>query len=218
MIGSLVRWFRRPTATKRSRRGVASAPRFTPRLEVLEGRALPAVSFGGGVVGSVTAQAALLGGLPGTETGLLGSKVIASGGSNALGGGSEVTLFGVSKPAASGGLGAQNSGSEVTLFGVKAGSIGAGDGLSGGSEVTLFGGSKPATNGGSNVLGGGSEVTLLGGSKLGIAPGGSIALSGGSEVTLFGVKARTIGAGDGLSGGTGVTLLGSKPSVAGGQN
>src|SRR5262245_37921732 len=60
MIGSLVRWFRRATATKRSRRGAGSAPRFTPRLEVLEGRALPAVFFAGGAVGSVTAPAAPL--------------------------------------------------------------------------------------------------------------------------------------------------------------
>src|SRR5262245_59493179 len=107
MFGSLIRWFGSATAAKRSRRSAGSAPRFTPRLEVLEGRALPAVFFGGGVVGSVTAQAALLdanvGG--GHDVTVLGSKPTGAIGSNALGGGS--------------------SGGEVTPFGVKAGTIGA---------------------------------------------------------------------------------------------
>ncbi len=51
MIGSLVRWLGR----RSSGRGCGSAPRFTPQLEVLEGRALPGGLSGGVIAGSVAA-------------------------------------------------------------------------------------------------------------------------------------------------------------------
>jgi hypothetical protein len=61
MVGSLIRWFGRAAATRRSRRGPGSARPLTPRLEALEVRAVPAAFFGAGALGSATAQAALLG-------------------------------------------------------------------------------------------------------------------------------------------------------------
>src|SRR5205823_821013 len=88
-----IRWFGRAAATKRSRRGAGSARRFTPRLEVLEGRALPAVFFGG-VVGNVTAQAALVDANVGGDhhVTVLGSRLGTNGGGD--GGSTEVTPFG----------------------------------------------------------------------------------------------------------------------------
>jgi hypothetical protein len=41
MFGSLIRWFGHGAGCERSRRGAAIAPRFTPQLESLEGRAVP---------------------------------------------------------------------------------------------------------------------------------------------------------------------------------
>src|SRR5262249_33957816 len=93
MIGPLVRWFGR-AAPRRSRRDAGPARRFTPRLEVLEGRALPAVLFGAGAPVGVTAQAAPLvadvGGGAHVVT-VLGTN----GGGDGLSGGTEVTPFGV---------------------------------------------------------------------------------------------------------------------------
>ncbi len=54
MIGSLARWVGR----RSSGRGSGSAPRFTPRLEALEDRAVPGGLSGGVIANSV---AALLG-------------------------------------------------------------------------------------------------------------------------------------------------------------
>src|SRR5262249_42086663 len=45
MIGSLARWFRRGAVGARSGRGAGSARRFTPQLEALEDRALPATTY-----------------------------------------------------------------------------------------------------------------------------------------------------------------------------
>src|SRR5262249_1924410 len=42
MFGSLIRWLGHGAGSERSRRGAPIAPRFTPRLEGLEGRAAPA--------------------------------------------------------------------------------------------------------------------------------------------------------------------------------
>lgn len=47
MIGSLVRWFRRQPAPGRSRPVAGAARRVTPRLEALEGRAVPAALVAG---------------------------------------------------------------------------------------------------------------------------------------------------------------------------
>ena len=55
MIRSLLRWFGRRARSGRPGRGSGSARRFTPRLEALEGRAVP-----GGVAQGVSG-AALLG-------------------------------------------------------------------------------------------------------------------------------------------------------------
>jgi hypothetical protein len=41
MFGSLVRWFGSKAMCEQSRGGAAIAPRFTPQLESLEGRAVP---------------------------------------------------------------------------------------------------------------------------------------------------------------------------------
>ena len=113
MIGPLVRWFGR-AAPRRSRRDAGPARRFTPRLEVLEGRALPAVHFGAGAPVGVTAQAAPL---------------VAD-----VGGGADVvTVLGTN-----GGGDGLSGGTEVTPFGVRIGTTGTGDGdsIALGGEVT----------------------------------------------------------------------------------
>jgi hypothetical protein len=62
MFDSLVRWFGRGAGSGRSGRGAGPARRFTPRLEALEGRAVP-----GGVTGEVLHAV--------SSTALLGAKV-----------------------------------------------------------------------------------------------------------------------------------------------
>jgi len=166
MIGPLVRWFGR-AAPRRSRRDAGQARRFTPRLEVLEGRALPAVHFGAGAPVGVTAQAAPLvadvGGGADVVT-VLGTN----GGGDGLSGGTEVTPFGVRIGTTGTGDGDGRlvalGGNATPLGGNRtAGVSGGGDGLSGGSQVTPFGG-KPGVNG---TFGGVAVVPLSG--KLGIS-------------------------------------------------
>jgi hypothetical protein len=125
MIGSLIRWFGRAAATRRSRRGPGSARPFTSQLEVLEGRAVPAAFFGAGALRSATAQTALLGAAvsgPAPVT-PLGSKAGGAGdgvsgaavlGAN-VGGGQHVAVAGSS---------ARSGGGEVTPFGAKLGLAG----------------------------------------------------------------------------------------------
>src|SRR5262245_1646676 len=96
MIRSLVRWFGSLGRSGGTACGARGARQFTPRLEALEGRALPAVFFGAGV-GSVTVPAALL--------------------SAHVSAGHDLTVPGGSKPVTNAGGSAQSVGSEVTLLG-----------------------------------------------------------------------------------------------------
>ena len=60
MFSSLVRWFGRGAGSGRSRHGAGSARRFTPSLEVLEGREVPG-GCPGGVLGDIVSVAPPLG-------------------------------------------------------------------------------------------------------------------------------------------------------------
>jgi hypothetical protein len=60
MIGSLVRWFGGGAGRGGSGRGARPARRFTPQLEVLEGRAVPG-GCPGGVLGDIVSVAPPLG-------------------------------------------------------------------------------------------------------------------------------------------------------------
>jgi hypothetical protein len=143
MFGSLIRWVGHGAGSERSRRGAATAPRFALQLESLEGRAAPG-SLKGEVAACGTRKA-------GDEIPAILRQETPSpyqaGYEVALtdGAGHQVDLMGgASKPGVGGGSGALGGGSEVTLFGGSkpGGTIGSGA-LGGGSEVTLFGGSKP---------------------------------------------------------------------------
>ena len=60
MFSSLVCWFGRGAGSGRSRHGAGSARRFTPSLEVLEGREVPG-GCPGGVLGDIVSVAPPLG-------------------------------------------------------------------------------------------------------------------------------------------------------------